>query len=53
MPAIYAKTEQIVSTLTPSMLERLDRFAAAHEQSRAEAVRRMIETAIADWEDSQ
>jgi hypothetical protein len=40
-PRAYAKTEQVLTTLTPTDRDRLDAFAASIPTSRADALRRL------------
>lgn len=51
--AAVPKTEQVLSTLTPRQLERLDAYAAHEEVSRSEAIRRFIVQGVARWEAAQ
>ena len=41
-----ARTERITVNLTPSLIERLDRFAAGHRWSRSTAVAILIEQGL-------
>lgn len=41
-PRPFAKTEQVLTTMTPADRERLDRYAAEQVVSRAEAVRTFV-----------
>lgn len=49
-PRPYAKTEQIITTLKPVDLDRLDAAAAAAETSRAEMIRRFVLAGLDDAE---
>lgn len=46
----FAKTKQVITTVTPRWLARIDGYAVAHEQSRADAVRTAVEAAVVAWE---
>lgn len=41
-PRPFAKTEQVLTTMTPTDRERLDAYANEHLMSRAEAVRSFV-----------
>jgi hypothetical protein len=51
--AAYAKTQQIITTVTKRTEARLDAYAAASEQSRAGAVRGFIHAGLDKWEREQ
>jgi predicted DNA-binding protein len=53
MALTFTKDRQASTYLTPGMLERLDRYAAAHEMPRAEAIRRLIEEGVIRFESAQ
>lgn len=44
----YTKTEQVLTTVTASVRERLDAYAARREMSRAEAMRVFIARGLAE-----
>lgn len=44
------KTEKALATMTPAMRDRLDTYADAHELSRAEAIRRLVDQGLVAWE---
>jgi metal-responsive CopG/Arc/MetJ family transcriptional regulator len=53
MALTFAKDRQATTYLTPRMLERLDAWAVAHEMQRAEAIRRLLEKGLDDYDAQQ